>query len=1128
MLIDNKTIKDNNPKTIIEFFHKYIDKGNFDIVTGYFSVYMLSHLYKNFKNIEKYRMVLGDIIQDEKNKSKVVDLLNEQTGLSETLELSSSAENAVKFLENHNVIVKTVKPNFCHAKTYIFKDAKNDAQKSFYILGSSNLTDAGLGFRDSSNVELNTANFGSDSDFSELKKWFEELWKNKFTQEKVIIDNKEINFKEYLINSIKNLYKKYTPEELYYKVLYELFKEDLIELDPSSNFQKQVEYLRDTEIYKALFSFQKKGVISLIKKLQDHNGAILADAVGLGKTWQALGVMKFFELQGYKVVLICPKKLENNWRKYLPGHESKFDSDRFNYVIRYHTDMQDTRINNHQDKLQLDVFFQRNPKILFVIDESHNMRNDKSQRYKFFMDNILKQNNDVKVLLLSATPINTKLTDIRNQFKMLVKGDDRGFENTSFGISSLQSLFADAQEQFKKWQEKDERKIADFIKSLSPKFFELSDSLIVARTRDLIKRLNNESSLEFPKKEKPLNKYVSPKGFGSLKTFNDILDALKVNFTAYRPAEYTVKDEVKSVLEDEKQRQKFLAKMMYILLVKRLESSWFAFDATVKNILNHHINALNKVNQYISTKKEDTLVPVIEDEMLTDLEESTDEYNSEQDVYEDIADELTLGKKRPIKISEITQLDKFKKHLEMDIRKFEKLSKQLESLKDEINTEKSSAFKDKSADIKLQKLIEIINAKRENNNNKKVLIFSVYKDTVKYLYNELKERGFVNIAYVAGGEWDSDVRIKGERNRDFEHILERFAPFTKLFNEKDWRKLYLLKDIPPFNNYKDWQEFIVNNDEKTKKQLENPIDILIATDCLSEGQNLQDCDFLINYDIHWNPVRLIQRMGRIDRLASPNKSITGVNFWPAENYDDFLRLRKRVESRMALLSTIGAEIDPDISPDMYKITELNPLLSKQEEKMLEQLQITWDDVEDNREMLGFDKLSLETFRQELFELFQQKGKELEQIPNGVFTGFKANPDLFTSNIPKGIIALIGSPKRKFIDKDFKYKTIHLLYSDKFSEPAYINEYDILSILRKHKLTKRYLPENVENSSSNSIKEYSEYLKKWLDWKAGKKAVDEIQSLFSDGINEDNKPKKTKLEDFYVPENFDLITWFVVS
>lgn len=1128
MLIDNKTFKESYPKTIIEFFQKYIQTGNFKLVSGFFSASMLARFLNHFGQIDKHKMILGNLTREDKGSEKIINLLQDSTDILSAIGLKQNASDAVSFLKQETVQVKTVKPNFCHAKVYLFESKNKDPRDCFYVVGSSNFTEAGLGMRESSNIELNTADFGANADYREIEKWFDDLWKSKEAKEIVEYNGKKISFKEYLIELISKYFKDYLPETIYYKVLYELFKEDLLELEPDSETSKQIEFLKDTLIFNTLYPFQQKGVLSLIKKIQRHNGAILADAVGLGKTWQALAVMKYFELKGYKIVLLCPKKIEMNWRRYLEGHKSKFEVDRFRYTIRYHTDLQEQRLESYDDKYTIGNYFQGNHKLLVVIDESHNLRNDKSIRYRNLVATMLDKsiNKDVKLLLLSATPINTKLVDVRNQFKLIIRGEDRGFEKTDFAIPSLQSLFAQAQEEFNKWLKKENHKLSEFISVIPPHFFELSDALIVARTREVIQKYDSKGDFNFPKKEKPINIYISPKNIGTIKNFDELLDAIKLNFTAYQPAKYMKQEEVTSVLEDERKRQEFLSKMMYILLVKRLESSWFSFYNTVNNILDHYENAISKVNLYLENKKDDQIKFEFDKATEDDLDDIAEQQADEKESID--LTQLTLGKKNPIQISKIIQIDNFKKHLELDIKKLRNLRNQLEAFEKEIQNEQSFSTNHHSKDNKLEKLIELIKEKQQsgkNNGNKKVVIFSVYKDTVKYLYNQLTSRGFKNVAYVTGEESKTD---DGYSSKDFEPILERFAPFTKLFNEQDWSSLYRQHGILPIKKYDEWLEFIKEADTKTYRNTQTQIEILIATDALSEGQNLQDCDYMINYDIHWNPVRIIQRMGRIDRLASPNQSIVGVNFWPADSYEDYLKLQHRVEARMALMSIVGSEIDPEITPTSEMIHEGNPLVSEQESKMIEQLQLTWEDIEENEEIFGFDKLSLETFRQELFELFQQKRKELEAIPNGVYTGFKRVENLFSKPAREGLIALIGYPKKETASETHKYEKLHLLFADYNGKVVFHNEVDILTFLRNHKKINRFVPKDIDDSKPEALKQLTHILTEWLNYKSKESSVETVKDLFTRGVTDQTKPMHLKIEELYKPENFDLITWIVVS
>jgi superfamily II DNA or RNA helicase len=1125
MLLDNKTEKGDEPYKVFDFVKANTEQGSLDIVTGYFSVNALALIKDEINLVEQFRLILGNLMQEESQLNKIIDLLNGDTSITSTLSLGTAAQKAVDFLEQKKVAVKNIQKNFCHAKTYLYTD--KTITRNYFIVGSSNLTDAGLGIKDSSNIELNIAKHGYEHEFNDLKKWFQAQWDGVALETIELPDKTRVEVKQYIIDLIKNLFKEYTPHDLYYKVLYEMFKDDIMELTGDAEFKREIAHLEETIIFKVLFPYQQKGAISLIKMLQKFNGAILADAVGLGKTWTALAVIKYFELKGYTTLLICPKKLSGNWHQYKVGQQSRFERDEIDFYIRYHTDLQEGRFDRYNDKTLR--YFKTRPKLLIVIDESHNLRNDKSSRYKFLIDELLLPANkgrDVKVMHLSATPINNRLMDIRNQFKLMTKGLDDGFKETDLEIESLEDIFRTAQRDFSEWSDLGERKIADFIAKLPKKFERLTDALIVARTRKLIEGEFGE--MNFPKKEAPINEFVTPENIGDLRSFDDILNAISVKLTAYRPADYTDENAADSVLKDEKQRQKFLVKMMYILLIKRLESSWFSFRITVKNILNHHTNALNKVEWFINKKIDSAIEDALTEEEKEEIDETAAEIDGENE------ESITLGKKRPIPLSAITNIHRFKEHLKDDINKLAELKANLDKYEADFNAKKTE-------DEKLKKLIEHITNKQEKSDNKKVLVFTVFKDTAKFLYDELKKGGIKNVAFVSGSISETFDGYSGDK---FEPILERFAPFTKLYNEKDWSELYerikLSEDFREADKWKvpynQWLEIVKQHDTTTQNKIERPIDVLIATDCLSEGQNLQDCDTVINYDIHWNPVRLIQRMGRIDRIGSPNKTIKGINFWPGKNYEDYLNLKSRVENRMALMTVVGTELDDKMTPELQSMVEDNPLLPRQAQKMLEQLQITWDDVETNESTLGLNDLSLEQFRQELFEFFKKNEEFFKKMPNGVFTGCKFKPNTKWRSMPDSIVAVLGYPKRPDEAKDHVYDEIHLLHQNvgdgKISKPGLNNNKEILTLLRDHKQEDRYVPESVDKGDKVVLDKLAEAVGTWVKSQATPVAVTQIQDL----LTGDTTPKsrnfgtseKKRLEEKFKAENFDLINWFIIS
>lgn len=1128
MLLDNE----NENLKVHEWINKYTIEGNLSIVTGYFTIGALAYLSRvTNEKIDEYKFILGDIVNFDSDKDRALDLLNENINIDASLKLSKLAQDAVAFLELENVKAKTLEPNFCHAKVYLFKNKEKDPQKDFYISGSSNLTESGIGLKITNNVELNIASFGSDPQYNELTKWFENLWSRPQAHGyKTLIDSigniTKVEFKKYLIDEIKKIFTEYSPKQLYFKVLFELFGDELLLEKDNPEFNRQIGRLENTVVYNTLYEFQQKGVLSLIKMLQKFNGAILADAVGLGKTWTALAVMKFYQLQGREIILICPKKLNSNWRLYQKNQNSKFEKDQFEFFLRYHTDLTEELMEKYQDRADK-YFINEKPK-LFVIDESHNLRNDKSKRYKFLVEEILSKNEDVKVLMLSATPINNSLMDIRNQFKLIVGGNSKGFEE-SLDIKNIDYTFRMAQKTFNDWTKESDPRIGEFIKKLPANFFKLTDSLTVARTRKMIE--GHQNGLEFPLKAKPENIFVTPKQIGNFENFEELFDHFPEKLSAYQPSFYVNKFDDKDVLHNEKQRDRYLVKMMYILLVKRLESSWFSFQSTVQKVLDHHQNALDKIIKFQETK----------------IELEWDSYNEDifdEDELIDENEEFTLGKKRKIRLKDIElsgKLDLYKKDLKSDIEALQLLQSNLTKFESKISNEIKKPRNYYSEDEKLETLISRILVKRQsgqNNSNPKVLIFTVYKDTAFYLFEQLKARGFDKLAAISGDSsiiWDEQYQTKS-----YEPILERFAPFTKLFREKEWKFIPLKNDNSLTNQFDEWQQWIAENDKSTYEKMKNPIDILISTDVLSEGQNLQDCDLVINYDIHWNPVRVIQRMGRIDRLGSPNSKIFAINFWPSNNINSYLNLKGRIEQRMAAMKLAGSEVHLDFSESFKEMAEDEILEEKQNARMLEQMQSSWDEIETEK-TFGFDDFSLESFRQELLIELRKSEKFYKSLPKGIYTGFKATSEVCSQ---EGLIALLGYPCKNSKSINSTYKGYELIYINQYGNSVLLNQKEVLDALAIHKDEIRYVPQSIDQGEPESIEKLALALNNWLKNQAIDEEIQEDGTIKKkmgkaslDMINKIKLGSKTTIQKLkeegsvsqkFNKNNFDLITWFLVS
>ena len=1150
MLVDNHAKSEFRTH---EWLEQYQQPGNLNVVTGYFTVGALAYLALLLKDhIGEFKFVLGDIVHTQEQHERPLDILNENITIDAALRLTTAARQSVTFLQQNNVQLKTLEPNFCHAKVYLFHHASNRTPDHYFLTGSSNLTEAGIGLKPTHNVELNVGGQGSEPNYRDLHSWFKALWSCPQAHDDKLVDGETIPFKDYLINEIQKLFITYTPKELYYKALFELFGGQVMEGNADPNFNRQIGRLENTVIYRDLYEFQRKGALSLIKMLQKYHGALLADAVGLGKTWSALAVMKFFQLEGFEVILLCPKKLEQNWRKYLAKQDSRFEDDRFDYTIRFHTDLQDTRLERYQDNLKIREYFQSDRPKLLVIDESHNLRNAKSNRYKFLVETLLKANENVNVLLLSATPINNTLLDIRNQFKLMVQDDPKGF-HAALGIQNIDSTFRTAQRAFHDWRAQEERTISEFIKRLPANFFKLTDSLTVARTRRMV--AGETDHLTFPTKEKPVNVFVTPKQIGHFDTFEELFDHFPPMLSGYQPAFYVEQADDVEMLHNERMRDRFLVKMMYILLVKRLESSWFSFMSTVEKVLAHHENALRKINQYQAR--------LIDDDIIHDIPDAEIFDDDDIDV-----EEFTLGKKRKVKLSDIARsgnLDAYRQDLKQDIESLDSLRSNVVRFHKALEREVRAPRNYHSQDTKLQALIEQIRQKRQRGNNRqnqKVLVFTVFADTAFYLFEQLKLRGFTRIAVVSGGESKTDDSVRS--HKDFEPILERFAPYTKLFREKEWRGFTRPEphpqplperegSTPPPSEgaggrfseawaaFEAWKIWVSERNPHIKSQLENPIDILIATDCLSEGQNLQDCDFVVNYDIHWNPVRIIQRMGRIDRLGSPNERIYGVNFWPSDNINAYLNLQKRIENRMIAMKLAGSEVDKHFTDTLTDRIEDERFEQSQKERMMRQMETSWDDIEVSNQGLGFEDLSLESFRQDLTAELQTREAVYRAMPNGLYTGFQKDPAICPQD---GLIALLGYPSKPPGVRDAAYSSYELIYIDYQGNGVIVNQKGVLEALAHHKDHARTVPDAIDGGDADVIASLKAAMTAWLHAqtvdeqtaddgaprvKMGHSARDVLEKL---KVGDRDALKRLKhnvtVEDTFQPENFDLIVWFVVN
>lgn len=1172
MLIDNKQSYGSNDsiKTVWDCISDYSspDKGRIgkmDIVTGFFSLAALHILYEKLSRDNKYRIVLGDIhdmTRDEDFLKRAINLLQGDSALEEAFQLSNYAQNALAFLRQQSVEVRTIHNAFCHAKSYSFEDSFDRAH-DYAIMGSSNLTEAGLGIKASSNVELNIVETGRDNaTVKELKTWFKDLWENvASTKIKLHLDNGgevEKDAKKYLIEQIEQIFKAYTPEEIYYKILFEFFRAD-IEMNNSIEYKRDMEFLQKSKIWNTLFDFQKSGVVSLVKLITRYGGAILADAVGLGKTFSALGVIKYFQNNGYDTLILCPKKLQNNWLKYEGKANSRFKDDHFSFTVRSHSDLQGNRIGNYKDPVKIDTVLSYE-KLLIVVDESHNLRNDKSCRYKMLLNDIInesaKRGHTVKVLLLSATPINTGLIDIRNQFKMIGYNENKHFYN-EFGLSvpiddkgALYNIFKDANKKYSEWSKEPNRTVNSLRDKLQgvPNFFKLTDELIIARNRAFV--TSYEPSLTFPTQLKPQNEHVGIHDIGTYKDMDAMYDDMKIlRLTAYQPTqfEFELYDDLKDrgdyimdlVLqgqsdagltnEEEKKlfkalksvenenksdelmriivqnwvvkqsvnrfydghipwdnnvlRELSLAGMMISLFIKRLESCWESCLSTLTKVRDLHVKWLGLAQQRANA-------------VLDDEDDTTEE-----------ADIETIGK-RTIDFNKMLRIDDYIRDLQRDIEILNRLIVNLEDYGNQIASGTRT-------DEKLEKLIDVL----KQRGGHKVVLFTSYSDTAQYIYDHLPTY-FNGVELVTG-----DIS-----SAELEETLQRFAPFSKLFMERKWDDLYNANNINP-DNYNNKQLYIIwhlliqasSTYKKEQDQLNNPVNILVATDCVSEGQNLQDADTVINYDIHWNPVRLIQRFGRIDRIGSPNANIQSVNFWPSEDIESYLNLVDRVSNRMVVMNVAGSET-LQANEKIEEMEQNNKFRQEQDARSLKSIH---DDQVGEIEDMGtptFDLLSLSEFKADAEQYVEEAAhlKALQHIPNGAFSGFRWKALQPYADYPECIVALLRHREDA--------KNFHLLCLpiDATQQPQF-KEFDkaiVLKLLSEHKKETTYLPQDILSANVDTLKKLAKVITDWFEDNRLSQDDDNMDDDL-DGNFSGGNPNEFIDERFGV-KNYDLIAWDYVS
>ena len=964
-------LRDNHTHgSVAHFFEeKTKSASHIAMVTAYFTVFAYIRMKPVLDRAEKIRLLFGDPAFiggfGAKQDHAMFTISDEAVALLNNTDQRASVADCLDWFK-HNVEVRSViEPGFLHGKmAHISTEHAAHA-----IVGSSNFTIRGLGLaNESNNVELNLI-ASDDRDRDALLNWFNQLWED---------ETKVQDVRAEVIEHLERFYQDQSPEFIYQKTLFHVFGGQLKnETDDQDNLQRSG--LKDSVIWNSLFDFQKRGVEQVIKRIKAHHGCVLADSVGLGKTYTALAVIKYFQGRGDKVLVLCPKKLEDNWRSYLfNAQNNPIAADKLDFNLYFHTDLGRSAL----EKLDWGVYD------LVVIDESHNFRNNRVNvnideqghtRYQFLMTQLLQKGVRSKVLLLSATPVNNSLKDLRNQLSLIAGADvakdaaqDRIFAN-NLGLSSVDKTMLRAQKKFINWAKKplSQRKKSDLMTDLGGDFTSVLDQLTIARSREQIKRVFTQDFAKmggFPVRSAPVSHYVTAIDKNGLFPNYDAVSAVLNNITLamFLPSENLradISEEVKAhyqVLRNkglsQNTREKTLVAIMKVLLLKRLESSIYSFTATLGRTIANIDVLLARIERHAQHVTD-----------YPDLDLGSLSLDALDDPDGELSDILDVGKKLKYKLAHI-DLQKWSGKLKDDKTKLQSLYESAVTV-----TPKRDQ---KLLDLKMLLLAKLQNptTNKLGQANNKTLVFTAFADTAQYLYDNLKTTLPAKLGLVKGG--DGAQTLQPERYR-FAQILTDFSPVSK----------------------------------KRSESTTGEIDILIATDCISEGQNLQDCDTVINYDIHWNPVRIIQRFGRVDRIGSQASTVHMHNFWPTDQLDRYIRLKDRVESRMALVDMAATGNDNLL--DTEQIEDLVEGDVSIRNAQLQRLSTDIFDLDDDPAQVTLADLSLDEFRQDLLQWLQSKQKALEDAPLGLFA--VVPPDAQISAFQTGTLFCL----RQKATKEFK-------------------------------------------------------------------------------------------------------------
>jgi len=1065
-----KLIDNINNRLIDDLKDSIKMKSKLSIAASSFSIYAFEALRKELQNLDELRFIftsptfLQENLKKEVPKFFIPHLFKEadlcggefELRLRNQLTQRAIAQECSKWVKEKVTFKSNNQPGYGLNSMIHTQDP--DSSSAWNNINSFTTADLGITPKKGFPTFIQKAEFPQSQAYLD---WFNQVWEDEENLEEVT---------EKVQKYFEKAFKENSPEFIYFITLYNIFSDFLDDLSLDNLPDEKVGF-KDTVVWNKLFNFQKDAVIGAINKLEKYKGCILADSVGLGKTFSALGVIKYYEMRNKDVLVLCPKKLEDNWNTYRNKDINNIlAKDRFNYDVLFHTDLsRESGKSNGRDLSRVNWGNYG----LVVIDESHNFRNagltysEKENRYQALLRKVMREGIETKVLMLSATPVNNKFNDLKNQLALAYEGNSELIDEKLDTELGIDRIFKRTQKVFNDWTKMDisNRTTEKLLDMLDFDFFEILDSLTIARSRKHITTYYDTSDIgKFPVRNKPVSIESPLTGDQSL-TYVEIAELLsRLNLSVYTPLKYILPSQLPKYEEryDKKtrgakltqiDREKSLKILMRINMLKRIESSIDSFRITTNGIVS-------QIEDTINVLSKDGVENLVSPQF--DTQDENFDWDSNWGDEENV-----FGKKVKVHLADIDRRQ-WKEDLEEDLHTLNELLKKVNKITPQF-------------DFKLQILISNITAKINspfNPNNKKVIVFTAFADTADYLYENLgklfKNQYKINTTLISGSRRVTTAKtIPKELNA----LLSCFSPISK-----DKKLL-----------------FPIINEE---------IDILIATDCISEGQNLQDCDYLINYDIHWNPVRIIQRFGRIDRIGSKNDSITLVNFWPDMTLDNYINLKQRVEDRM-LISDMAGTADDNILKENQKDLEYRKI-------QLQKLQDEVTDLEDLREGIDITDLGLNDFRIDLSNFIKKYGEMLD-IPEGIHAVVKS-----TETLKPGVIYVLKNISESInINKLNRLHPFYLVYINNEGKLLFnhIDSKKILDAIRmlskgiKEPITSLCEAVNRETEEYHNMSVYSELLKKSISTILETEDEKEVLSLFKSGGTNVMKEKFKGIEDF---------------